>query len=232
MKFKPNMWLWSLFPNTLVRHTQSWILASLLPTARHSLMLASAQGSVSGSAIPSPVCRLFLPWLRDMMISYSSAANTSRLLIPNFYLIYIKNVHNWLSSTWELICPEQIRFPTPIPSLALKVFLILVLAISLSHFFSFSNSRISLVAVTVRSLPGTQEMWFQSLGWKDLWRKEWLLTPIFSFREFHGQWSLLGYTVHVGLQKRVRHQWVTNSNPSNTSLGLRVKHCLLPTPWT
>ena len=48
---------------------------------------------------------------------------------------------------------------------------------------------------TVKNLPAIQETWVKSLGWEDPWRSEWLLTPVFLPTEFHGQRSLLGYSL-------------------------------------
>ena len=38
------------------------------------------------------------------------------------------------------------------------------------------------------------ETWFQSLGWKDPWRRAWQPTPVFSPGESHRQRSLVGYS--------------------------------------
>ena len=45
----------------------------------------------------------------------------------------------------------------------------------------------------VKNLPAMQETWVQSLVGKIPWRREWLPTPVFLLREFHGQRSLAGY---------------------------------------
>ena len=45
------------------------------------------------------------------------------------------------------------------------------------------------VAQLVKNLPAMQEIWVQSLGWKDPWRKERLLTSVFWPGEFHGLYS-------------------------------------------
>ena len=50
----------------------------------------------------------------------------------------------------------------------------------------------------------------QSLGQEDPWRKEWQATPVFLPGEFHGQRSLVGWS--MGLQ-RIGHNWVTNTQP-------------------
>ena len=50
----------------------------------------------------------------------------------------------------------------------------------------------SLVAQTVKNLPAMQEIQVGSLGWEDPLEKEWLPTPVFLPREFHGQRSLVG----------------------------------------
>ena len=63
-----------------------------------------------------------------------------------------------------------------------------------------------LVAQTVKNLPAMQETWVQSLVGKIPCRRNWLPTPIFLLREFHGQRSLAGYSPWG---RRVRHDWVT-----------------------
>ena len=55
-------------------------------------------------------------------------------------------------------------------------------------------AKASLVAQTVKNLPAVQETRFQSLGWEDPWRREWLPTPVSLPGEFHGMGSLEGYT--------------------------------------
>ena len=47
----------------------------------------------------------------------------------------------------------------------------------------------------VKNLPAMQETWVQSWGWGSPWRREWLPTPVFLPGKFHGQRSLVGYTV-------------------------------------
>ena len=39
-----------------------------------------------------------------------------------------------------------------------------------------------------------QEMWVQSLGWEDPWRRKWQPTPVCLPGESHGQRSLMGYS--------------------------------------
>ena len=46
------------------------------------------------------------------------------------------------------------------------------------------------MAQTIEILSALQETQVQSLGWEDLWRREWLPTPVFLPGEFHGQRSL------------------------------------------
>ena len=53
----------------------------------------------------------------------------------------------------------------------------------------------SLMAQMVKHLPAVQETWVQSLRWEDPWRREWQPTPIFLPEEFHGQRSLVGYSL-------------------------------------
>ena len=51
-----------------------------------------------------------------------------------------------------------------------------------------------LVAQMVTNLPAMQETQVWSLQKEDLWRREWLLTPVFLPGEFHGQRTLAGYS--------------------------------------
>ena len=68
----------------------------------------------------------------------------------------------------------------------------------------------------VKNLPAMQETWVQSRVGKILWRREWVLTPVFLPGEFHGQRSLVGYsprgckeldttkvTEHAGMHKMI-----------------------------
>ena len=50
------------------------------------------------------------------------------------------------------------------------------------------------MAQMLKTLPAEQETWVPPLGQEDPWRREWLPTPIFLPREFHGHWSLAGYS--------------------------------------
>ena len=45
------------------------------------------------------------------------------------------------------------------------------------------------MAQLVKNLPAVQEIWVQSLGWKDPWRRERLFTSVFWPGEFHGLYS-------------------------------------------
>ena len=51
------------------------------------------------------------------------------------------------------------------------------------------------MAQMVKSLPAVHETWVQSLGQEDPLEKEMATTSVFLPREFHGQRSLVGYTV-------------------------------------
>ena len=46
----------------------------------------------------------------------------------------------------------------------------------------------------VKNLPAMEEIWVQSLDLEDPLEKEWLPTPVFLPREFHGQRSLADYS--------------------------------------
>ena len=50
----------------------------------------------------------------------------------------------------------------------------------------------SLVAQLTKNPPAMQKTWVRSLGWKILWRREPLPTPVFLPGEFHGQKNLAG----------------------------------------
>ena len=46
----------------------------------------------------------------------------------------------------------------------------------------------------VKPVQETQEMWVQSLGREDPWKRKWQPTPVFLPADFHGQKSLAGYS--------------------------------------
>ena len=52
----------------------------------------------------------------------------------------------------------------------------------------------------VKNPPATQEARFDPWVGKILWRREWLLTPVFLPGEFHGQRSLAGYSPLVCIE--------------------------------
>ena len=52
------------------------------------------------------------------------------------------------------------------------------------------------MAQMVKSLLAVHDTWVQSLGREDPLEKEMATTSVFLPREFHGQRSLVGYTVH------------------------------------
>ena len=55
--------------------------------------------------------------------------------------------------------------------------------------------RSSLVPQLVTNLPAVQETQVRSQGWQDPWRREWQATPVFLPGEFHGQRSLVSYSL-------------------------------------
>ena len=57
----------------------------------------------------------------------------------------------------------------------------------------FHDPRASLVAQLVKNPPAMWETWVRSLGWKILWRREGLPTPVFWPGEFHGTCSPWGH---------------------------------------
>ena len=48
-----------------------------------------------------------------------------------------------------------------------------------THIISYINEFMSLVAQLVKNLPAMQETLVQFLGWKDIWRRDRLPTPVF-----------------------------------------------------
>ena len=65
-----------------------------------------------------------------------------------------------------------------------------------------------------------QEMWVQSLGRDDPWRRKWQPTPVFLPGKSHGQRSVVGYTVH-GIA-RVGHDLVTKQQQQICQLTKKV----------
>ena len=59
---------------------------------------------------------------------------------------------------------------------------------------SFPTTRASRVTQTVKNSPAKQETRFNPWVGKMPWRREWVPTPAFLPREFHGQRSLVGYS--------------------------------------
>ena len=55
--------------------------------------------------------------------------------------------------------------------------------------------RASLVAQRLKHLPAMWEIWVQSLGREDPWRRKWQPTPVFLPGKSHGWRSLVGYRV-------------------------------------
>ena len=58
----------------------------------------------------------------------------------------------------------------------------------------FTFKWASLVAQMIKNPIAMWETRVPSLGWEDPWRRDWLPTPIFLPREFHGQRTLVGYS--------------------------------------
>ena len=58
--------------------------------------------------------------------------------------------------------------------------------------------RTSLASQTVTNLCAMQETHVDMWVGKIPWRREFLPTPVVLLGEFHGQKSLMGYTVHEG----------------------------------
>ena len=64
------------------------------------------------------------------------------------------------------------------------------------------------MAQMVKTLPAVQETWVQPLGQEDPLEREWLPTPIFLPREFHGHRSLAGYSPW-GHKESDTTEWLT-----------------------
>ena len=56
----------------------------------------------------------------------------------------------------------------------------------------------------IKNLLPMQEMWVQSLGQGDPWRREWQPTPVFLPGESHGQRSLVG-SKESDMTKKLTH---------------------------
>ena len=70
----------------------------------------------------------------------------------------------------------------------------------------------------VKDLPAMQETWVPSVGQKIPWRRAWQPTPVFLPREFHGQRSLVGYSLwdrkESDTTERLTHTHITaQQNP-------------------
>ena len=61
----------------------------------------------------------------------------------------------------------------------------------LTHTHTHNPYWASLVSQVVKNLPAVWETWIQPLGWKSLWRRERLPTPVFWPVECHGLYSPL-----------------------------------------
>ena len=66
----------------------------------------------------------------------------------------------------------------------------------------------SLVAQTVKNPPAIQETWVQSLGGEDPLEKGMVPTPVLLPREFHGQRTLVGYSLW-GCKESDTTEWLT-----------------------
>ena len=76
--------------------------------------------------------------------------------------------------------------------------------------FAYSIRWAFLGAQSVKNLPAVWKTQVRFLGQKYLWRSEWLPTPVFLPREFHGQRSLSGYSPR-GSKESNTTAWLTPS---------------------
>ena len=58
----------------------------------------------------------------------------------------------------------------------------------------FTFKWASMVAQMIKNPLAMCDTRVLSLGWEDPWRRDWLPTPIFLPRKFHGQRTLVGYS--------------------------------------
>ena len=83
------------------------------------------------------------------------------------------------------------------------------------YFTFFTETGASLVTQMVKNLPAMQKTRVWSLCREDPRRREWQPTPVFLPGEFHGQRSLVGYSLWSC--KRIRHNWATNAFLTETT---------------
>ena len=129
----------------------------------------------------------FLPRSKHLLISW--------LQSPSAVILEPSKIKSFIVSTVSLyICYEVIG-----PNAMILVFWMLTSNFYLIHYQLInylSNPLLfwgSLVAQSLKNLPAVQMTWVRSVGQKIPWRREWLPTPVFLPREFHGQRSLVGY---------------------------------------
>ena len=67
----------------------------------------------------------------------------------------------------------------------------------------------------IKNSPAKQEMWVQSLGWKDTLEKKMQPTPVFLPEKFQGQRNLTGYSPWGS--QRVGHHSVTKQQMADTA---------------
>ena len=126
------------------------------------------------------------------------------------------------------------------PSYVLSQLLIYLLQSSLPGMLLIC--LLELVAWMVKNLPAMQETWVWSLSWED--PLEWLLTPVFLPGEFHGQRSLVGYSLWCHKESDTteqltlsldftwisfpssREQWSSKCGPWTSSISITWKYHL------
>ena len=90
----------------------------------------------------------------------------------------------------------------------------------------------SLVAQIVKNSLAMQESQVQSLKWQDTLGRKWQPTPVFLPGEFHGQWSLAGYSPW-GCKEMDITEWVSlNINMVIHSSSKYMPFPALRTPFT
>ena len=99
------------------------------------------------------------------------------------------------------------------------------------------------MAQAVKNLPAMQELWVQSLGWEDPWRRKWQLTQVFLPGKSHEQRSLAAYSAQGHREsdmtapkqqqniffRHLKGQPCTSLECTHPILEMTALSCLMPT---
>ena len=109
------------------------------------------------------------------------------------------------------------------PTFSIRLTCFLFSFVILSFNFVYVSLRASLVAQMVKNLPAKQRPSFNPQIGKISWRSEWLPTPVFLPREFHGQKKVVVYSPW-GHQEWDTTEWLTLSLSLLVSLNSQRVH--------